>query len=55
MLDDEDDEDESAEASLRLSAGAQPMEYSGFLVKKTGTFSNYKRRFFVLRGGTLLR
>lgn len=49
----EDDMDEEGGGSPG-GKGDGEMEMSGFLVKKTGTFSNYKRRFFVLRGGTLL-
>lgn len=40
--------------SLASAATIEATERSGFLVKKSGAFSGHRRRFFVLREGTLL-
>ena len=54
VLDEEEEEESANDSSERSSGALAAMEMSGFLVKKTGAFSKQNRRFFVLKGGTLL-
>lgn len=63
VLEDAEDEEDGAEDSpgggrqrqvTIEEVAAQPMELSGFLLKKSGALSGQKRRFFVLKQGTLI-
>ena len=56
--DDDDDDDDDPEAWRERGWSVEqqhnePMELSGFLLKRSGTFSAQNRRFFLLKQGTL--